>query len=504
MGLTHNTLIISDLHLGEDLRFTPPEATTRHLAVLERQLVSFLRYHARRRMDGRPWRLIVNGDMVDFLAVCVLPGDHGLELDPDEITADEHVYGVGRRPRAARAKLEAVLERHEDVFRAFAQFLAAGNRLEVISGNHDTEFQFPIVQKAFREGLSRIWSETPESLRPGAASPEMIEKAIGFHDWFFYERGVVWVEHGHQYDECSSFENVLRPLAPESDRIAVNVDSASLRYMSNRMENAEVHSLQDWNMLGYLRYTAGLGARGIYITVTGYFKFVWALLKVWRARAGNRRLGFAHREIHRERLRELSADTELSGNTLTALDSLRKLPVVANLRRLLAVAFLDRLLIVIAAIVAALLAIVALPFLQSLVAVGVIGGCAYAAGRWAARSAKIDPDAALALMPDRILRHLDARCVVLGHTHEPVAVRVGAGAWYFNTGTWMPTDRPGFLRSFTHVVIRHGERGVEAHLRQWRDGASREFTPGWVPSRMAKSGLGRLDAEADATAARVA
>jgi len=504
MALTHNTLIISDLHLGEDLRFTPPEATTRHLAVLERQLVGFLRYHARRRIDGRPWRLIVNGDMVDFLAVCVLPGDRGLDIDPDEITADEHVYGVGRRPRAAAAKLEAVLERHEEVFRAMAQFLAAGNCMEVVCGNHDTEFQFPIVQKTFREGMSRIWSETPAASRPGAASAEAIENAIGFHDWFFYEKGVVWAEHGHQYDECSSYENGLRPLANESDRIAVNVDSAALRYMSNRMENAEVHSLQDWNMMGYLRYTAGLGARGIYTTVTGYFKFVLALLKVWRARARNRTSGRAHREIHREKLRELGRQSALPDSTLTALDGLRKLPVVANLRRLMAVAFLDRVLIAFAAVFAALIVVVALPFLKAVVALGLIGALWFAGARWAARANKLDAEATLALMPDRILRHVDARCVVLGHTHEPVAMRVGVGAWYFNTGTWMPTDRPGFLRSFTHVVIRHGERGVEAHLRQWRDGASRAFTPGWVPARMARRQPPPLETDSDPAAAKVA
>lgn len=504
MALTYNTLIISDLHLGEDLRFTPPEATTRHLAVLERQLTSFLRYHARRRMDGRPWRLIVNGDMVDFLAVCVFPGDRGLEFDPDEITADEHVYGVGRRPRAAAAKMEAVLERHEDLFREMAQFLAAGNCMEVISGNHDTEFQFPIVQKTFREGLARIWSETPAASRPGAASPEAIEKAIGFHDWFFYEKGVVWAEHGHQYDECSSYENGLRPLAHNSDRIAVNVDSAALRYMSNRMENAEVHSLQDWNMIGYLRYTAGLGPRGIYTTVTGYFKFVWALLKVWRARASNKKAGLAHREVHREKLRALGDETALSDRTLTTLDSLRKLPVVANLRRLLSVAFLDRLMIAIFAVLAALVCLIALPFLKAVLAVAIIGGLWFVGERWAARAAKIDAEAALALMPERILRHIDARCVVLGHTHEPVALRLDTGGWYFNTGTWMPTDRPGFLRSFTHVVIRHGERGVEAHLRQWRDGASREFTPGWVPKRMARTQSPPVETDSGPAAAKVA
>ena len=45
--------------------------------------------------------------------------------------------------------------------------------------------------------------------------------------------------------------------------------------------------------------------------------------------------------------------------------------------------------------------------------------------------------------------------------------------------------RPGLLRSFTHVIIRHGRDGTAGGatggLYQWRDGKSRAFTPGWAP-----------------------
>src|SRR3954454_7089197 len=89
MGTTldKNILVISDLHLGEDLR--PGGANVsylRHLATLERELEKFLAHYTEHRLDGRPWRLVVNGDMVDFMSVMILPEakDRVEEGDDDE------------------------------------------------------------------------------------------------------------------------------------------------------------------------------------------------------------------------------------------------------------------------------------------------------------------------------------------------------------------------------------------------------------------------------------
>jgi len=66
MGTPHNILVISDVHLGEDLR--PGGEALEHVARAERGLVAFLRYYTRSRLDGLPWKLVVNGDLVDLLA----------------------------------------------------------------------------------------------------------------------------------------------------------------------------------------------------------------------------------------------------------------------------------------------------------------------------------------------------------------------------------------------------------------------------------------------------
>jgi len=74
-----NLLIISDLHLGEDLRPDAEEERER-LAEVENDLVAFLEYYIWRRLDDRPWRLVINGDMVDFLSICLMPAEVDLIL----------------------------------------------------------------------------------------------------------------------------------------------------------------------------------------------------------------------------------------------------------------------------------------------------------------------------------------------------------------------------------------------------------------------------------------
>jgi UDP-2,3-diacylglucosamine pyrophosphatase LpxH len=165
--MSSNLLIISDLHLGEDIKDREGAGGTsflRHVVLLERELEKFLAHYTGHRLDGRPWRLIVNGDMVDFLGICLLPrGPSNSELGDEDVTPEDHLYGVGSRPRAARAKMMRVLERHADVFRQLARFVAAGNEVAIVTGNHDVEFHWPVVQECFRRGVGGLWAELPEA-----------------------------------------------------------------------------------------------------------------------------------------------------------------------------------------------------------------------------------------------------------------------------------------------------------------------------------------------------
>src|SRR5689334_321198 len=74
-----NLLIISDLHLGEDLRPGLGAGSLKHMVRLERELENFFLHYTSTRLGNRPWRLVINGDMVDFLGVCLLPSKAEIE-----------------------------------------------------------------------------------------------------------------------------------------------------------------------------------------------------------------------------------------------------------------------------------------------------------------------------------------------------------------------------------------------------------------------------------------
>lgn len=472
---THNLLVISDLHLGEDLNPSATVQAIRDLALAERHLIGFLDHHTRFRADGLPWRLVINGDMIDLVTICLFPdqpGAGGAALD-----SDERKHGLGRRVDASCIKIEAVVERHGPFMRALARFLAAGNRAEIVCGNHDAELFWPEVQATLRAGVVRVWGEMPEAARPGAPGPDELGARMQFHDWFYYEPGVAWIEHGHQYDDCCSFEYLLHPVGADGRFLVSNVDSASLRYLTNMVPDLAPHGSEDWTMAGYLRLTYDAGPRAALQIARGYFVAAVKLVAEWRS-SRQLRDGRRRREKHLERLRALSTQVPLPEERLRALSGLQRRPVVTSLRRLLQVLMLDKICLWIGVIVLLVTALVAMPLGWWLLGMLGVLGTASLAHRWLGHGRTVDPALPLDLTPERILEHVDARFVIFGHTHQPVARQLSGDRWYFNSGTWMPSGKPGLLRCFTHVLVRHTPEGPRASLCQWRDGASRAFTPG--------------------------
>src|SRR5262249_19838111 len=86
-----NILIVSDLHFGEEL--LPGASVERREAVEvgSDAFREFVRYYTARRVDGRPWRLVIAGDLFDFMSV-VIPGTR----EQPARTADERRFGLGR------------------------------------------------------------------------------------------------------------------------------------------------------------------------------------------------------------------------------------------------------------------------------------------------------------------------------------------------------------------------------------------------------------------------
>jgi len=205
----------------------------------------------------------------------------------------------------------------------------------------------------------------------------------------------------------------------------------------------------------------------------GYFNFARALLAERKATLGPRAKRM-RRPGHQQLLDRLSEQWSVDKATLGKLDGLRRTPVVGSMKRLASVLMLDKLLVGFIAALALLAFLLIFGFAwgsvyglaTALVGVGVV--------HYLDRGREVDPAGPLQLVPARILEHIDAKYVIFGHTHKPVRAVIDGGV-YFNTGTWLPSGKPGLLRAFTHVVINHTATGAEAELCQWRDGESQPF-----------------------------
>ncbi|HEY2744101.1 MAG TPA: hypothetical protein VGL86_05750, partial [Polyangia bacterium] len=470
-------LVISDLHLGEDLR--PGGANVsylRHLATLERELEKFLVHYTAHRLDGRPWRLVVNGDMVDFMSVMILPETQ--QADDDD---EDRLYGLGFGERQSQKKMERVIARHQGVFKRLGEFVAAGNELVIVVGNHDVEFHYPSVQRTLVEWLSGL------VIGLGADEPARAEFAarVSFCPWFYYQAEVIYIEHGHQYDEYCSFDYLLHPVAgsprqPKKERalnkksrIALSVAHAGMRYFANQIPDYDPHTAETWGFGDYMKWAWTQGLRGAVRLMYTYGLLVWRLVELWYSLRG---VDVERRNLHHERLKQLSEHWKIAEEKLLALDSLRREPVTRRFWKLLAALFIDRVLLGVAALVTAGLLVGHLHGLWK--AAGALATVvAFACVNQALNHVRLESSAVKLRAATSLIQGLIcAPLIVFGHSHTPERVALANGATYFNTGTWASENGK---QAFTHLLVVSDENGApKAELKQWRDGASTPYTRG--------------------------
>lgn len=168
--LARQVYVISDLHLG-GVYPNPDVPGDRGFRICTHAdaVADFIRSLADRPASAPPAELVVNGDMVDFLAE---RHSHGPEWRP--FNADSGV---------AVELLRAIVDRDRVVFDAMAAFLAAGHRLVILLGNHDVEMALPQVRAALADELDAVGRDF-----------------TFIHDGEAYVVGDALIEHGNEYD----------------------------------------------------------------------------------------------------------------------------------------------------------------------------------------------------------------------------------------------------------------------------------------------------------------
>jgi UDP-2,3-diacylglucosamine pyrophosphatase LpxH len=450
-------LIVSDLHFGEELL---PGASTERREAVElgaQAFCEFLRYEAARRLGGRPWRLVIAGDLFDFMSV-VIPGSP----EQPARNADERRLGVGRGAKAGVKRLDAICMQHTPLITELARFANAHHAIDIIVGNHDVELLEPEVVAALERHLVRC----------GATADAMTR--IRVVPWFIYLPGVAWIEHGHVYDEGCSFEFNLAPIDPKDDRLVFNADYAAIRYLGMASPEIDPHGIEEWSFGGFLQYAWGRGFRSFLLLMGAYIRFMWALLgagMMHRSLAARRR----RRTIHRERLEREAKAGGISLETAEAIDRLARAPLTVSWRRLGRLLVLEKWAVIGGSALVSFVLWLALPFTWAVIfsALAVFGGVMLLRGLG---KHLVTSQLPMRAVPRRLRSLVDAPIVVFGHTHDPRWQPILGGGVYVNAGTWLPAIRPGLRRSFTHVLIQPlKDRPPVVELRQWRDGTSLPF-----------------------------
>jgi len=519
----HDLLIVSDLHLSEGRSPKTKKVSPNEDFFFDEEFARFLGYYTdQTRWPGKKWHLIVNGDFVDFLQVTTT------EDSPAHLSRDpKHPeYGLGCGAQETVYKLKVMMDGHWQFFGALAEFVASGNILTIGKGNHDVEFHYEEVRGAFRDELRKVYMRKLQS-EGNATRQEKLARlndvSIRFIDWFYYEPGLLWVEHGNQYDALNSFEYWLAPLLPaipgwdpaRKDDIDLPWGSLFVRYLFNKVEVSEPFADNIKPQTKFIRwFITRHPALAVRFLFTDGRYMLTKMRRAWKPVLQD---AYAQRERdHLDRLRQLATESGIAEADLQAVDGLRAHSVLRvtrgflwdlfhwliRFRLLLVLVFLFLFLLAIGGIlIASFLLSPVIPevlrrwflprsplatssevlmqalsvvrwLLLPLVALGI--------GRflkWLLTAEKGQAPSYLAQRARDICGQLKVRYVMMGHTHDTDLQSIGPnGEEYFNTGTWTKvfSEEERLIREENELVFVQAVRkngGLKAKLLKWNDQA---------------------------------
>jgi UDP-2,3-diacylglucosamine pyrophosphatase LpxH len=470
-------VVVSDLHLGRGFNAATKRWHRLEAFLYDDDFRSFCRWLCRdqRGRGGPPLKLVLNGDVFDFLRIepSPDPGPGGGLPRPGPLLT----------PALAAATVRDILAGHPAFAEGLAEVLAAGHEVILLPGNHDLELQWPPVQDEVRRALAARLAE--RGAHAGAVA------GLSFCDWFFHEPGRIWIEHGCQYDPENAFRFPLRQRLGEGE-LAELVAERDMplgnffqRYLYNAFGSITFIVPSSRANYRYFRFLLANQPRLLARVFLSHGRFLWQLLRRlarppafgWQAEA---------EAAHQAEIVRLARDSglgdrlrEVDGLKFTGADAARaaggilrqaaKLAFGAGLATVAAVAVLSAT----SAAIDSLQFSVGWRTLLSL-AVWLLIGTLGTVGLLAAamRLPSDEPPRPLRAAAERIAGLGGGPLVVFGHTHEEnvaaLAPPGGPGGWYFNTGTW--------LAVFTHDVFLPRERvqftflalrGGEAELLHW-------------------------------------
>lgn len=433
-----NYLVVSDLHIGE-LGARGLEG----IRTVDQALVRFVDWYRAHREGGRRWRLVIAGDGIDFLHFSL----KSLSASQDEANAV--------------SALEQIVSENRAVFAALARFVGEGHELLVLKGNHDAELHWDRVQDKLRTLLLELWIEQLDGRSATLQAIDAYRARVTVHRWFYHHHGVLYVEHGNQYDELCSYEHVLCPVG-EDHQIEAPLSHVTLRVFADVVRHMDPHAVDRWGLGQFLRWVLSLGPALALRAAGGYLGCAAWLTRLARRAAKGSDGAKAH---HERRMRDLVEHFDLEHEALELLDRLKRRPAGRRLRDGFRMLFFDQL--VLAAVTVSVALGLALgpgsawvrgaAGLTVLTAAWIVSRCWL---RW--RNVEAHPK--LAESAAHVAALFAVPLVVFGHSHVPEVRRLeGHNATYVNTGSWTHDGASGL----THLCVALGDGNTRAELRRW-------------------------------------
>jgi hypothetical protein len=300
------------------------------------------------------------------------------------------------------------------------------------------------------------------------------------------------VEHGHQYDPLCASEHVIMPVSPSDPRrIARGFCDVLLRFVVRPTKGMPEYGHDRMGVLDYLAFGARLGVRGLFKLAMGFGGAVLELLRVRRAFLSDAAKHL--REEHERRMALLAEATRIGIDRLRALAALQAPPVTRSIRGILATVLLDRLALALSAVVALIVLAVWIGLHHG--SFWLVGGCVVVAWTlthlYLTRLRKLDYDDQLVERAGALAKLFPAAFVVMGHTHTPAEIPIGAATTYVNVGSWSEGQEHdegapewAYRAARTHLVIHPGDSGPVAEFLAWSPDGPRRY----VGVRAAKKG----------------
>ena len=311
----YKIVIVSDFHLSEGWDENGFLQRNEDF-FFDQNFKRFLEYLLKKGEEEKfSYRLVINGDFVDFLQFTTPPKEG--EKIGETLTKRERNLGMGTSEVKTLWKLDKLIYGHHVLFEAIADFLAKGNELVVIPGNHDIEWIIPAIQESFKKRLSEL--PTP---------PKDLQERIKFLPWFYYDPLLsVFVEHGSQYDDINSFDYLLCPYRRDGT-IDLPAGSFFVRYLFNRVE--EVYPFAD-NMKPLTKFLCW--AIRQFETYRGrppqIFRFIQFFVDTLK-KAGPVEEGWA-KELSQRQAKEIDRLAEISGMDKRKLEELKSYWIPSSL-----------------------------------------------------------------------------------------------------------------------------------------------------------------------------